>query len=209
MDSWTNCDKYLLMEIASNKLKMEWFHQNWWQHSNNNRFAGEIPNERSYPRAKMKPAAGWPIRFVSSAIYSKQGWAGIPVPVHSQEWKPLIPIPELWEWIFSFPSRSRISGMLFFHSLPVPELWEWFFFHSLPVPELWEWTFFIPFPFTNLLFLRRESKWELDYYERYQFFQLPLPFSKQFFRGGKLSQAIEQAIERMKKTGHFAQSCCK
>ena len=56
--------------------------------------------------------------------------------------------PELWEWIFSFPSRSRILGMLFFHSLPVPELWEWFFFipfpfpnfgngffHSLPIPE--------------------------------------------------------------------------
>ena len=64
-----------------------------------------------------------------------QGWAGIPVPVHSQEWKPLIPFPELWEWIFSFPSRSRISGMLFFH--------------SLPVPELWEWVFFIPFPFPN------------------------------------------------------------
>ena len=49
----TNCDKYLKMKIASNKLKMEWFHQNWWQHPNNNRFAGEIPNERSYPSAKM------------------------------------------------------------------------------------------------------------------------------------------------------------
>ena len=64
-----------------------------------------------------------------------QGWAGIPVPVHSQEWKPLIPFPELWEWIFSFPSRSRISGMLFFHSLPVPELWEWFFFIPFPFPN--------------------------------------------------------------------------
>ena len=55
----------------------------------------------------------------------QQGWAGIPVPVHSQEWKPLIPFPELWEWIFSFPSRSWILGMLFCHSLPVPEIWEW------------------------------------------------------------------------------------
>ena len=97
-----------------------------------------------------------------------QGWAGIPVPVHSQEWKPLIPFPELWEWIFSFHSRSRILGMLFFHSLPLPKLWEWFFFHSLPVPELWEWIFFIPFPFPNLLFHRRESKRELDYCKRYQ-----------------------------------------
>ena len=86
----------------------------------------------------------------------------VPVPGYSQEWKPLIPFPELWEWIFSFPSHSRIMGMDFFHSLPVPELWEWFFsfpsrsqivgmdfFHSLPVPELWEWVFSIPFPFPN------------------------------------------------------------
>merc|ERR1712155_254621 len=50
-------------------------------------------------------------------------------------------LPEFWEWIFfipfpfpnfgngffSFPSRSRILGMDFFHSLPVPELWEWNF----------------------------------------------------------------------------------
>ena len=78
-----------------------------------------------------------------------QGWAGIPVPAHSQELKPLIPFPELWEWNFSFPSCSRISGMLFFYSLPVPELLEFFFLHCLPVPELWEWIFFIPFPFPN------------------------------------------------------------
>ena len=51
-----------------------------------------------------------------------QGGAGIPVPGHSQEWRPLIPFPELWEWIFSFPSRSRILGMDLFHSLPVPEV---------------------------------------------------------------------------------------
>merc|ERR1712155_400660 len=31
-------------------------------------------------------------------------------------------LPEFREWIFSFPSRSQISGMDFFHSLPVPEL---------------------------------------------------------------------------------------
>merc|ERR1711952_471728 len=63
---------------------------------------------------------------------------------------------------FSFPSRSRNSGMDFFHSLPVPEFREWIFsftsrsqilgmdfFHSLPVPDFWEWIFFIPFPFPN------------------------------------------------------------
>ena len=46
-----------------------------------------------------------------------------------------LPVPELWEWIFfipfpflncgngffSFPSRSRIVGIDFFHSLPIPE----------------------------------------------------------------------------------------
>ena len=32
-----------------------------------------------------------------------------------------LPVPELWEWIFSFPSRSRIVGMDFFNSLPIPE----------------------------------------------------------------------------------------
>ena len=32
-----------------------------------------------------------------------------------------LPIPEIWEWIFLFPSRSRISGMGFFNSLPVHE----------------------------------------------------------------------------------------
>ena len=40
------------------------------------------------------------------------------------------------EWLFFHsPSRTRISGMDFFH--------------SLPVPEFREWTFFIPFPFPN------------------------------------------------------------
>ena len=31
----------------------------------------------------------------------------IPVPSHYQEWKPLIPVPEIREWIFYFPSRSQ------------------------------------------------------------------------------------------------------
>ena len=70
--------------------------------------------------------------------------------------------PELWEWIFSFPSCSRILGMYFFHSLPGPEFWEWdffipfpfpnfgnVFFHSLPFPEFLELFISIPFPFPN------------------------------------------------------------
>ena len=64
------------------------------------------------------------------------------------------PFPNYGNGFFSFPSRSRIVGMDFFH--------------SLPVPELWEWIFLIPFPFPNLLFHRRESKRELDYCKRNQ-----------------------------------------
>ena len=89
---------------------------------------------------------------------------------------PGLPVPEFWEWIFfipfpfpnfgngnfSFPSRSRILGMDFFHSLPVPKIWDWIFlfpsrsqilgmgfFNSLPIPELWEWNFLFLFPFPN------------------------------------------------------------
>ena len=73
------------------------------------------------------PSSGYHALSASSGTLSRmrrtrgwtQGWAGIPVPGHSQEWRPLIPVPELWEWIFSFPSRSRTLGMEFF--IPVPE----------------------------------------------------------------------------------------
>ena len=55
-----------------------------------------------------------------------QGSAGIPIPSHSQEWRPLYPIPELWDWIFfnpfpfpnfgnglfTFPSRSWIDHFI-------------------------------------------------------------------------------------------------
>ena len=71
------------------------------------------------------------------SIDQAQGWAGIPVPLHSQEWKPLIPVPELWGCMFSFPSRSRIMGMLFFIPFPFPNCGN---------------DFFIPFPFPNLPF---------------------------------------------------------
>ena len=36
---------------------------------------------------------------IYTGIHVAQGWAGIPVPGHSQEWRPPIPFPELWEWI--------------------------------------------------------------------------------------------------------------
>ena len=45
------------------------------------------------------------------------------------------PFPNFGNGSFSFPSRSRILGMCFFH--------------SLPVPEFWECVFSIPFPFPN------------------------------------------------------------
>ena len=32
-----------------------------------------------------------------------------------------LPVPDLWELIFSFPSRSQTVGMVFFNSLPIPE----------------------------------------------------------------------------------------
>merc|ERR1712155_398407 len=86
----------------------------------------------------------------------------LPVPGHSQEWRPLIPFPNFGNGFFSFPSRSRILGMDFFHSLPFPNFGNGFFsfpsrsrisgmgfFNSLPVPEFWEWVFSIPFPFPN------------------------------------------------------------
>ena len=83
---------------------------------------------------KLSPALG---KTSNSALQtlSKQGWAGIPVPGHSQEWRPLIPFPNFGNGFFSFPSRSRISGMDFFHSLPVPEFWECFFSIPFPFPN--------------------------------------------------------------------------
>merc|ERR1719494_50213 len=72
------------------------------------------------------------------------------------------PFPNFGNGSFSFPSRSRILGMDFFHSLPFPNFGNGFFsfpsrsrisgmdfFHSLPVPKFREWVFSIPFPFPN------------------------------------------------------------
>merc|ERR1712102_13918 len=54
------------------------------------------------------------------------------------------PFPNFWNGFFSFPSRSRISGMDFFHSLPVPEFREWIFFIPFPFPNFGNG--FFPFP---------------------------------------------------------------
>merc|ERR1711963_150739 len=53
-------------------------------------------------------------------------------------------LPEFREWIFSFPSRSRISGMDFFYSLPVPEFREWIFFIPFPFPNFGNGFFLFP-----------------------------------------------------------------
>ena len=88
--------------------------------------------------------------FPSYSLWSAVCWGCLYVMLKGPSLNQVITI---WEWVFSFPSRSRIVGMDFFH--------------SLPVPEVWEWIFVIPFPFPNWLFHRRESKRELDYCKRY------------------------------------------
>merc|ERR1711954_290543 len=45
------------------------------------------------------------------------------------------PFPNFGNGFFSFPSRSRIPGMDFFHSLPVPEFREWIFSIPFPFPN--------------------------------------------------------------------------
>merc|ERR1719367_359548 len=54
------------------------------------------------------------------------------------------PLPNFGNGFFSFPSRSRISGMDFFHSLPVPEFWEWIFFIPFPFPNFGNGFFLFP-----------------------------------------------------------------
>ena len=109
---------------------------------------GVSGNSRSRPFPRMKASNSL------SRIMGMDFFIPFPFPNFGNAFFHSLPVPELWEWFFSFPSRSRIVGMDFFH--------------SLPVPELWEWIFLIPFPFPNLLFHRRESKRELDYCKRYQ-----------------------------------------
>merc|ERR1711954_290880 len=68
-----------------------------------------------------------------------------------QEWIFFIPFPfpNFGNGFFSFPSRSRISGMGFFNSLPVPEFREWIFSIPFPFPNFGNGFFPFPFPFPN------------------------------------------------------------
>ena len=57
-------------------------------------------------------------------------------------------LSELWKWIFSFPSRSRILGMDFFIPFPFPNFGNGFF--SFPSrSRILGMDFFIPFPIPN------------------------------------------------------------
>ena len=57
-----------------------------------------------------------------TSVSPNQGWAGIPVPDHSREYRPPIPVPKVWEWVFH--SRSQKLGMLFSIPVPIPKIWE-------------------------------------------------------------------------------------
>ena len=85
-------------------------------------------------------------------VIPKNGGLWFPFPNFGNGFFHSLPVPEVREWIFSFPSHSRILGMDFFH--------------SLPVPELWEWIFSIPFPFPNWPFQSRESKGKMGDFKR-------------------------------------------
>ena len=53
-----------------------------------------------------------------------QRGAGIPISVHSWEWKSLILVPELWIR-FSIPFQFLNIGNKFLSFLSVPDFWEW------------------------------------------------------------------------------------
>ena len=138
-----NVDINVNLCIMPSKLLLYIFYKNVYSLR-----SGVSRNSCSLPFPRMK-ASDSLSRFMEMDFF-------IPFPFPNFGNAFFIPFPFLnhGNEFFSFPSRSRIVGMDFFH--------------SLPVPELWEWIFLIPFPFPNLLFHRRESKRELDYCKRYQ-----------------------------------------
>ena len=73
------------------------------------------------------------------------------------------PFPNFGNGFFSFPSRSRISGMDFFHSLPVPEFREWIFSIPFPFPNFGNG--FFPFPSRSRIdpfkVGNQKGKWEI------------------------------------------------
>ena len=65
-----------------------------------------------------------------------QGWAGIPVPGHSREYRPPIPVHENWEWFFHSHSCPQKLEMLFFIPVPIPKIWECNFPFLFPLPGM-------------------------------------------------------------------------
>ena len=114
-------------------------------------FTDSLPNMYNMGSAKVDR---WMVeRTVHNSEYLNFRRAGNPGMRNSRSrpfpgMKPLIPTPELWEWILSFPSRSRNMGVDFFYSLLVPKFWEWSF--SIPfLPKVLEWNYPFLFPFPN------------------------------------------------------------
>ena len=67
--------------------------------------------------AKIKENCSLPPFFVLNCIH-------FPLPNFGNVFIIPFPFPNCGNGFFSFPSRSQIVGMDFFHSLPVPEFWE-------------------------------------------------------------------------------------
>ena len=54
-------------------------------------------------------------------VIPKNGGLWFPFPNFGNGFFYSLPVPEIWEWIFLFPSRSRTLGMEFSIPVPVPE----------------------------------------------------------------------------------------
>ena len=71
----------------------------------------------------------------------------VPVPRNDSLW---FPFPKCGDGFFSFPSRSRILGIIFSIPFPFPICENVFFpFPSLPEFREWNYPFLFPFPFPN------------------------------------------------------------
>ena len=88
-----------------------------------------------HSRSRSRPFPGIIASDSRSRISGTFFFIPFPFPNFGNAFFHSLPVPEFWEWIFSFPSRSRILGMGFFNSLPVPKLWEWNFLFPFPFPN--------------------------------------------------------------------------
>ena len=88
-----------------------------------------------HSRSRSRPFPGIIAYDSRSRISGMFFFIPFPFPNFGNAFFHSLPVPKFWEWIFSFPSRSRILGMGFFNSLPVPELWEWNFLFPFPFPN--------------------------------------------------------------------------